>query len=278
MPQCSSTLVRDVPTSRTRAHARYIPNPASGPGLTGLRAAGADRVAPRAVGAGGAVRIPQVRLPFAVLSVSTGVSSRQLGRVMTASTRRERGKADTDREIRQEARALLVNEGSEAVTLRAIARKVGITAPALYRYYSSREDLIEHIRMDICTDLADELNVDLAEIADGDVLGQVLAICRGFRRWAIAHPQEFSLVFASPAEPSALQDGGMAILVPATDPFGRVFLAVAGQVLTTMTLAVPSDDTVPEDLRADLETFRASLLATIADAGFTVSDEILGVG
>src|SRR5689334_8888777 len=108
---------------------------------------------------------------------------------MTAATRRERGKAETDREIRQQARALLVDQGPEAVTLRAIARKVGITAPALYRYYTSREDLVEHIRTDICTDLAAELNADLADLPSSDVLGQVLAICRGFRRWAIAHPQ-----------------------------------------------------------------------------------------
>jgi AcrR family transcriptional regulator len=197
---------------------------------------------------------------------------------MTAPTRRERGKADTDREIRHEARALLVNEGPEAVTLRAIARKVGITAPALYRYYTSRENLIEHIRTDICTDLADELNEDLGKLPEQDVLGQVLAICRGFRRWAIAHPQEFSLVFASPAEPSNLQDGGMHIMVPGTDPFGRVFLAVAGRVLTTMSLAAPPDDTVPVDLRADLETFRTSLISTVADAGFDVPADVLNIG
>jgi len=195
---------------------------------------------------------------------------------MTASSRRERSKADTDREIRQQARALLIDRGADAVTLRAIARKVGITAPALYRYYTSREDLIEHIRMDICTDLAAELNVDLAEIEDGDVLGQVLAICRGFRRWAIAHPQEFSLVFASPAEQT--EDGAVHIVVPSTDPFGQVFLAVAGKVLTTMTLATMPDDSVPVELRADLDTFRTSLTKTIADAGFTVSEDVLGIG
>jgi AcrR family transcriptional regulator len=195
---------------------------------------------------------------------------------MTASTRRERSKAETDREIRQEARTLLIERGADAVTLRAIARKVGITAPALYRYYTSREDLVEHIRMDICTDLADELNVDLAPIDDADILGQVLAICRGFRRWAIAHPREFSLVFASPAEQS--EEGPAQILVPATDPFGRVFLAVAGKVLTTMTLATVPDDSVPLEIRADLDTFRASLTATIADAGYTVSEEVLGIG
>ena len=197
---------------------------------------------------------------------------------MTPSTRRERGKAETDRGIRHEARALLVNKGAEAVTLRAIARKVGITAPALYRYYTSREDLIEHIRTDICTDLADELNADLATLPEQEVLAQVLAICRGFRRWAIAHPREFGLVFASPAEPPTPQDGGMHILMPGTDPFGKVFLAVAGKVLTTLTLATPPDDSVPPELRADLETFRTSLLATIAETGYEVPPQVLNLG
>lgn len=197
---------------------------------------------------------------------------------MAAPTRRERGKADTDRVIRSAARALLVNEGSEAVTLRAIARKVGITAPALYRYYSSREDLIEHIRVDICTDLAAELNDDLTQLPESDVLGQVLAICRGFRRWAIAHPQEFSLVFASPAELSGLPESGVHIVVPRTDPFGQVFLAVAAKVLTTMTLATPPDDSVPPELLADLRTFRTSLLVTISDAGYDIPPDVLSVG
>ncbi|HEV2780305.1 MAG TPA: WHG domain-containing protein [Actinophytocola sp.] len=197
---------------------------------------------------------------------------------MTASTRRERSKADTDREIREQARALLIDRGPDAVTLRAIARKVGITAPALYRYYTSREDLIEHIRTDICIDLAAVLDADLAEIAEGDVVGQVLAICRGFRLWAIAHPQEFSLVFASPLEPSLLENGGMQILVPSTDPFGRIFLAVAGKVLTTMTLTAPPDDSVPVEVRADVDTFRASLVATIREAGFEVPEGVLGIG
>lgn len=197
---------------------------------------------------------------------------------MTTSTRRERSKADTDREIREQARALLIDRGPDAVTLRAIARKVGITAPALYRYYTSREDLVEHIRTDICTDLAAELDVDLAGIPEDDVVGQVLAICRGFRLWAIAHPQEFSLVFASPAEQSSAQDGGLHIMVPGTDPFGRVFLAVAGKVLTMMRLAAQPDDTVPAELYADLQSFRTSLLTTVREAGYEVSEEVLGIG
>src|SRR2546421_11548146 len=105
---------------------------------------------------------------------------------MTETTRRDRPRADTEREIRQQARRLLVSQGREAVTLRAIARHLGITAPALYRYYDSREDLLRRVCDDICLDLADELTADLTTIPDEDVLGGVFAVCRGFRRWALA--------------------------------------------------------------------------------------------
>jgi AcrR family transcriptional regulator len=188
---------------------------------------------------------------------------------MSEPTRRERARAATDREIRQQARTLLVNEGPEAVTLRAIARQLGITAPALYRYYSSREDLVHHVRMDICADLADDLTADLAEVPENDTVLQVMTICRGFRRWALAHPREFSMVFATPK--SGEDD-------MSADPFGRIFLSVAGKVLITKQLNPPPDDAVPLPMRADLEAFRADLLSTIAHSGVTVPAEILSIG
>ncbi|ALG14408.1 TetR/AcrR family transcriptional regulator [Kibdelosporangium phytohabitans] len=188
---------------------------------------------------------------------------------MSEPTRRERARAATDREIRQQARTLLINEGPEAVTLRAIARQLGITAPALYRYYSSREDLVHHVRMDICADLADDLTADLAGIPESDTVQQVLTICRGFRRWALAHPREFSMVFATPR-------GGPDDL--SADPFGRIFLSVAGQVLIAKQISPPPDDTVPPAMRPDLEAFRADLLSTIAQTGVDVPGDILSIG
>lgn len=196
---------------------------------------------------------------------------------MSKPTRRERARAETDREIRQRARALLVSEGHEAVTLRAIARQLGITAPALYRYYSSREDLVDHVRQDICDDLAAQLNADLAALPDADMVAQAFAVCRGFRRWALAHPKEFTLVFASPLKHEQAPEGGIAF-EPSSDPFGRIFLSVAGRVLTTTQLTAPPDDQVPAQLHTDLSAFRASLLTTIADTGVEVSEEVLSLG
>lgn len=195
---------------------------------------------------------------------------------MSEPTRQERARAETDREIRHQARALLVREGQEAITLRAIARRLGITAPALYRYYSSREDLVDHVRQDICADLADQLTADLAALPDTGTVAQVFAICRGFRRWALAHPKEFTLVFASPLKHDQAAEGGVPFALSG-DPFGRIFLSVAGKVLTTTQLNVRPDDEVPAQLHDDLSTFRTSLLTTITDTGLELSEEVLSL-
>ncbi|WP_156755377.1 TetR/AcrR family transcriptional regulator [Actinokineospora pegani] len=192
---------------------------------------------------------------------------------MTQATRRDRGRAETDREIRQQARALLVNDGPQAVTLRAIARELGITAPALYRYYSSREDLIHHLRLDVCNDLAADLERGLAEVAADAHLARVLTLCRGFRTWALAHPQEFALVFATPVA----HDDEDARSV-ARGSFGRIFLVVAARVLATGTLSLPADSTVPVALLGDMTAFRAELLAMLAESGVDLPPELLGLG
>ncbi|MFE2752407.1 TetR/AcrR family transcriptional regulator [Actinosynnema sp. NPDC059335] len=195
---------------------------------------------------------------------------------MTEATRRERLRAETERDIRRQARALLVEHGRDAVTLRAIARELGITAPALYRYYDSREDLLRRLAEDICTDLAAELNADLAAIAEDDVSAQVYAVCRGFRRWALAHPQEFTLVFAS-------TEGTLGTCAPEEDrdrvgdQFGRVFLEVAGRLIASHPLPDDLDDDVPANLRADLAAFQRVLLATVNDRGVEVDEHVLSL-
>jgi AcrR family transcriptional regulator len=190
---------------------------------------------------------------------------------MTETTRRERSRDDTQQEIRRVARELLINQGREAVSLRAIAREMGITAPAIYRYHASLEDLLQQLRQDICTDLAAELATGLAAIPEQDTPAQVFAVCRGFRSWALRHPQEFSLVFASPP-------GSGAPAHDLDDPFGRIFLTVAGRVLATCQLAMPADEDVPAELREDLAQFRVTLFDSLAEAGLDLPEHVFPLG
>ena len=73
-------------------------------------------------------------------------------------TRRDRLRAATIEEIIATARRLLVTNGPEAVSLRAIAREMGMTAPGLYRYFGSHEELVRHVIAGIFTELAQDIH------------------------------------------------------------------------------------------------------------------------
>ncbi|RDI67720.1 TetR/AcrR family transcriptional regulator [Nocardia pseudobrasiliensis] len=191
---------------------------------------------------------------------------------MTIPARRGRAPAVNDADIRRVARALLVDQGPEAVTLRAIARELGITAPALYRYYGSRDDLLATLRSDVCDDLA----VDLTAAHDGapdDAGVRFFAVLRGFRQWALTHSREFTLVFASPAgpgTPSAMRQFG--------EPVGRLFLAAAGRLLTEYEIVTPPTEFIPDGLRGDLVAFQTELLRVLSESGVKFPAEKLNLG
>ncbi|MGO4615404.1 TetR/AcrR family transcriptional regulator [Nocardia sp. 2YAB30] len=177
----------------------------------------------------------------------------------------------SDADIRRVASTLLVGHGPAAVTLRAIARELGVTAPALYRYYKSLDDLLERLRLDFCADLAAELTAEIATLPDDGAV-QFFAICRGFRRWALAHTREFTLVFASPGA------GRARALSRFDEPFGRIFLGAAGRLLATYDIVTPPTDVIPPELREDLVHFQTELLAALSESGQKFPAEKLDLG
>ncbi len=189
------------------------------------------------------------------------------------SNPRPRGRSPvvTDAEIRRVARTLLVEHGPDAVSLRAIARALGITAPALYRYHRSLDELMERLRLEFCADLAAELSAEIATLPDDGVM-QFFAICKGFRRWALAHTREFTLVFASPGGDEARA------LRRFDEPFGRIFLAAAGRLLANYDIVTPPTDVIPPELHEDLVHFQTELLAALSESGQKFPAEKLDLG
>ena len=115
--------------------------------------------------------------------------------------RRDRVRAATTTEIKQTARRILVSEGPDAVSLRAIAREMGMTAPALYRYFGSHEELIKYVIADIFTELTADLQAAIAAAgaaSGGDLTAKVIAAAREFRRWSLNHQREFGMLFGTP--------------------------------------------------------------------------------
>ncbi len=114
------------------------------------------------------------------------------------SHRSQRRHELTRAEIKAAARTQLVSSGPAGVSLRAIARDMGITAPALYRYYPALDSLI----LELCTDLHVELRLACEAVRDrapeGDPVARLIVMAREFRRWILSHPPEAALMFGPP--------------------------------------------------------------------------------
>jgi AcrR family transcriptional regulator len=115
-------------------------------------------------------------------------------------SRRERLRAATTSQIKATALHHLADDGSIAVSLRAIAREMGMTAGAIYSYFDTREALITALIADLHTDLADRLE-DTCRRASGDgPAAAMLALGHSYRDWAVLHPQHFRLIHGHPTE------------------------------------------------------------------------------
>jgi AcrR family transcriptional regulator len=141
--------------------------------------------------------------------------------------RRERLHAATEREIRDAARAVLVEHGPDGLALRAIAREMGMSAPSLYRYVESRDQLIDMVVADIYDELREALERVRDTTEPASCGAQFVAVAREFRRWATHHTAEFGLLFGAPIErPAADASLGADASTP---PTGKP-LAEAAQV------------------------------------------------
>ena len=118
-----------------------------------------------------------------------------MGSVPT-TTRRERQRQATLDEIVRASRSLLGEPGG--LTLRAVAQKVGMTAPALYRYVDDYKALVRLIARDIDRETAALIREARDSQPADDPAARIICSAVAFRRWALASRAEFALVFANP--------------------------------------------------------------------------------
>ena len=116
---------------------------------------------------------------------------------MTRPTLRERRRLDLTAEIKDAARTRLAADGLAALTLRAVARDVGMAVSALYRYFSSRDDLVTALLVDAYTAQAEAVEAAVAT-ADPAPAAGLRAGLLAFREWSVAHPVEYGLMYGDP--------------------------------------------------------------------------------
>uniref|UniRef100_UPI003F493021 TetR/AcrR family transcriptional regulator n=1 Tax=Nonomuraea bangladeshensis TaxID=404385 RepID=UPI003F493021 len=113
-------------------------------------------------------------------------------------SRRERLRVETSREIKTIALRQLAEGGPGAISLRGIAREMGMTARAIYSYFPTRDDLITALMSGIAASLAQALETATNAVPATDPGGRLLAWGQALRQWALAHPESFRLFYGHP--------------------------------------------------------------------------------
>ena len=193
--------------------------------------------------------------------------------------RRERARAATIEEIKATALDLMREQHTTDVRFTDIARVMGMTPPALYRYFADRDELLTALITDAYDDLGDRIAASRDEAPETDIGGRWLAAAEAYRSWARQQPEQFSLILGMPVPGYSAQEEG-----PTTEAAKRamnqlsalfVDAAVRGQLHRPLIRHVdPSMLTCADDKHPELngvlspESFQAMLQAWACLHGF----------
>ena len=150
------------------------------------------------------------------MSESIVPSAARPAAVSAPRTARERVRRELTSEIKETALAQLASTGGAALSLRAIAREMGMASSALFRYFRNRDALLTALIIDSYSSLAEAAETAEARVHQRSIEDRWMAICHGVRNWAVAHPHEYALIFGSPIPGYAAPPGtvGPATRVP----------------------------------------------------------------
>jgi AcrR family transcriptional regulator len=175
-------------------------------------------------------------------------SNREVASDAAAPDRRTRLRAWTREEIKAAAWRQLAEHGVEGLSLNAIAKELGMTGPALYRYITNRDELLADLVVDAWVALADAVERAAEENAGASAAKRLGAIGLAYRAWGVAQPHRYRL-----AVQTRLGSGGSfpERAIPAAQR-GMVVILDAFEDLPD---ARKPKRELPADLRAQLDTW-----------------------
>ncbi|MFA4081424.1 TetR/AcrR family transcriptional regulator [Mycobacteroides salmoniphilum] len=185
------------------------------------------------------------------------------------ATRRARQRAQTTDEIKSHARKQLADGGTGALSLRGIAREMGMAPAALFRYFETQAALITALCVDANIALAAAMSDGQEAAAQDNATGQVRAAFLAARRWALTNPGDFALISGTPipgyrAQPSET---------------GPAATRVMGSFMVAYLRAVQAGEAVPQRTKFR-RTAPGPLLAALLGTGsdMPMDPAIIGIG
>ncbi|MFF8987284.1 TetR/AcrR family transcriptional regulator [Streptomyces globisporus] len=165
---------------------------------------------------------------------------------------RERARIEVTAAIKDEARKQLAEEGAPKLSLRAVARELGMVSSALYRYFPSRDDLLTALIVDAFDAIGAAAEQAVAEQAAGEVppTERWVAVSCAVREWALAHPHEYALIYGSPVP-------GYIAPMDTVGPAARVGLVLIDIVRGAFRAGDLTLPPLADELRADAERMAA---------------------
>ncbi|MBM7458849.1 TetR-like C-terminal domain-containing protein [Rhodococcus coprophilus] len=178
------------------------------------------------------------------------------------TTPRARARARTLADIVTIGRKHLAAGGAEALSLRAVARDLGVVSSAVYRYVASRDELLTLLVIDAYDDLGDAVDAAVAASDPDDHRAQFIALGRAVRAWALAEPARYALIFGTPVP------GYHAPADRTNEPGTRVVLRlvrILDEAHRAGALEASAGVEVTAGLVADLDRIRAEIAADLPD-------------
>ncbi len=117
---------------------------------------------------------------------------------MSPRPKKYQQQANLQEAIRETAWMQIAESGAPALSLRAIARKLGITAPAIYNYFPDRDALVTALIVDAFNSLGTSQNESIQGLPPGDHTARLTMLGLNYRDWAMAYPQRYQLIFGTP--------------------------------------------------------------------------------
>lgn len=179
----------------------------------------------------------------------------------TLRTARERARAEVRAQIVDEARRHLADHGPDGLSIRAVARDLGLVPSAVYRYFDDRDALLTAMIVDSYDSLGATAEAALARAPRRKPAARWVAVAGAIRQWAVDHPHEYALLYGTPVPGYAAPDDTV-------DPGTRVSLALVRVVADAHDdeLLRPVDPTYGAAVRRDMRALVDLVAPGLPDA------------
>jgi AcrR family transcriptional regulator len=162
-------------------------------------------------------------------------------------------------EIKAIAKRHLAADGAN-LSLRAVARDLGVVSSAIYRYFASRDDLLTALIIDAYNDVGQAVEDADASADRADFVGRWLAVTHGVRNWALAVPHEYMLIYGSPVPGYQAPTDTVPAAMRGTTALGTILddAVVAGVLHDT-------GEELPVEVQRDLAGLRAQVFPNLPE-------------